>query len=109
MWFETDEGKNLLKDFAEKSKNELTQEYSGTLATGDTLSTKSAELNNAIDFANDTYVWQIARQLKGDPNVPKPQDGVNEDQYYFELATNSVLAQIQMQKMQDLSRKSFCT
>ena len=98
MWFETDEGKKLLKDFAEKSKNELTQEYSGTLATGDTLSTKSAELNNAIDFANDKYVWDIARALKGDPNVPKPQDGVNEDQYYFELATNSVLAQIQNAK-----------
>ena len=85
-------------DFAEKSKNELTQEYSGTLATGDSLSTKSAELSNAIDFANDKYVWQIARQLKGDPNVPKPPDGVNEDQYYFELASNSVLAQIQNAK-----------
>ena len=98
MWFETEKGKELLKDFAEKSKNELTQEYSGTLATGDTLSTKSAELSNAIDFANDKYVWQIARQLKGDPNVPKPPDGVNEDQYYFELASNSVLAQIQNAK-----------
>ena len=95
MWFETEKGKELIKDFAEKSKNELTQEYSGTLATGDSLSTKSAELSNAIDFANDKYVWQIARQLKGDPNVPKPTDGVNEEQYYFELATNSVLAQIQ--------------
>ena len=95
MWFETEKGKELIKDFAEKSKNELTQEYSGTLATGDSLSTKSAELSNAIDFANDKYVWQIARQLKGDPNVPKPPDNVNEEQYYFELATNSVLAQIQ--------------
>ena len=98
MWFETDKGKELIKDFAEKSKNELTQEYSGTLATGDSLSTKSAELDNAIDFANDRYVWQIAKQLKGDPNVPKPPDGVNEDQYYFELASNSVLAQIQNAK-----------
>ena len=98
MWFETEKGKELIKDFAEKSKNELTQEYSGTLATGDSLSTKSAELSNAIDFANDRYVWQIARQLKGDPNVPKPPDGVNEEQYYFELASNSVLAQIQNAK-----------
>ena len=95
LWFETDSGAQIITDFATNSKNELTQIYSGALTSGDSLSTKSTELNNAIDFANDIYVWQIARQLEADPSVPPPPDGVDKGQYYFELATKSILAQIQ--------------
>ena len=95
LWFETDDGKEIVTEFATNSKNELTQIYSGATTSGDSLSVKSTELANAIDFANDKYVWDIARALKADPSVPQPPDGVDADQYYFELATKSVLAQIQ--------------
>jgi len=95
IWAETDSGQKLIKDSAENFKNELTQIYSGTLATGDSLSTKSAELDNAINYATDVYVWQVAKQLKGDPSVPAPEKGVDEGEYYYNLAAKSVIAQIQ--------------
>ncbi len=108
MWFETDKGKEAIKDFNEKVKNSLTEQYSGSLASGDALSNKSAELNNAIDYASDVYVWDIVRALKGDPNVPKPPDGVDENQYYFDLAAKSVLSQVlKATKSDDFNENPF--
>ena len=95
IWAETKAGAELIKESAENFKNELTQIYSGTLATGDSLSTKSAELDNAINYATDVYVWEVAKQLKGDPSVPAPDKNEDEGQYYYNLAAKSVIAQIQ--------------
>jgi len=95
IWAETDKGQKLIEDSAENFKNELTQIYAPTLASGDSLSIKSAELDNAINYATDVYVWEVAKQLKGDPSVPAPEKGVDEGEYYYNLAAKSVIAQIQ--------------
>tara|TARA_A100000171_G_scaffold42354_1_gene43705 strand:- start:831 stop:4067 length:3237 start_codon:yes stop_codon:yes gene_type:complete len=98
-WDQTTKGKKAIKEYigeGSKFDDALTNSFLGPNKGLLNSATKSIALQNAIEYAKETYVWEVKKDLQArnafEGQIDEDED---EDLYYFERAAEAVVLQMQ--------------
>tara|TARA_B100000212_G_scaffold330136_1_gene296106 strand:+ start:16382 stop:19660 length:3279 start_codon:yes stop_codon:yes gene_type:complete len=108
-WDQTLEGKKLLKEYigdGGKIKDALTTSFLGAGKALNVSGSKDVTLQNAIEFAETKYVYEVYRNFKNTYKGEIPEN-MDPDMFFWKMAAESVVLQAQQAKGADLGSNPF--